>query len=312
MRRYHLVIVTALVGAIAACLMVRTPNASASSESVTYIPSQTAEARPSLIVAQAEPAPEGDAAAPAPAVENAPPNDPVLNEALAQEQEPAAPAPTSVGLTLVPNSGGEGLLIQDVDPNSAAADKGFAVGDTILEVNNQPVSSVADFEKAAALRIRDLDEDPAGSPSAGQLIRDARTDLVAAAKGDMRSANERLLANYLHTSRFEEHLDGFDAADDAREFFEMTSFPQAALAIRSASSRELENARQFLRSRHELVERARALLPTLPEAPQLVTEIFALIRTNFDTRSPDYDPDLLLVGLGPTLALLAAQGDKPH
>lgn len=63
-------------------------------------------------------------------------------------EEPAAPAPTSVGLTLVPNSGGEGLLIQDVDPNSAAAEKGFAVGDTILEVNNRAVSSVADFEKA--------------------------------------------------------------------------------------------------------------------------------------------------------------------
>ncbi|RYE48267.1 MAG: Do family serine endopeptidase [Hyphomicrobiales bacterium] len=66
----------------------------------------------------------------------------------APAEEPAAPAPTSVGLTLVPNSGGEGLLIQDVDPNSAAAEKGFAVGDTILEVNNQAVSSVADFEKA--------------------------------------------------------------------------------------------------------------------------------------------------------------------
>jgi hypothetical protein len=74
MRRYHLVIVTALVGAIAACLMVRTPDASASSESVTYI-------------AQTE-APKADAA---PVVEDAaPPNDPVLNEALAKEEEAAA------------------------------------------------------------------------------------------------------------------------------------------------------------------------------------------------------------------------------
>jgi hypothetical protein len=79
MRRYHLVIVTALVGAIAACLMIRTPDASASSESVT---------RPSLIIAQTE-APEADA----PAVGNsAPPEDPVLNEALAQEQKPASAA----------------------------------------------------------------------------------------------------------------------------------------------------------------------------------------------------------------------------
>jgi len=73
---------------------------------------------------------------------------PTEEQQQAPAEEPAAPAPTSVGLTLVPNSGGEGLLIQDVDPNSAAAEKGFAVGDTILEVNNQPVSSVADFEKA--------------------------------------------------------------------------------------------------------------------------------------------------------------------
>ena len=65
-----------------------------------------------------------------------------------QPDEPAAPAPTSVGLTLVPNSDGDGLLIQDVDQSSPAAEKGFAVGDTILEVNNQKVSSVADFEKA--------------------------------------------------------------------------------------------------------------------------------------------------------------------
>jgi serine protease Do len=64
------------------------------------------------------------------------------------EQDQSAPASTSVGLTLVPNSDGEGLLIQDIDQNSAAAEKGFAVGDTILEVNNQAVSSVADFEKA--------------------------------------------------------------------------------------------------------------------------------------------------------------------
>jgi len=65
-----------------------------------------------------------------------------------QPEEPSAPAPTSVGLTLVPNSDSDGLLVQDVDPASPAAEKGFAVGDTILEVNNQKVSSVDDFEKA--------------------------------------------------------------------------------------------------------------------------------------------------------------------
>jgi serine protease Do len=63
-------------------------------------------------------------------------------------------APTSLqsqGLTLVPNSGGDGgVLIQDVDPNSVAATKGFAVGDAILEVDNKPVDSPKAFQTAIA------------------------------------------------------------------------------------------------------------------------------------------------------------------
>jgi serine protease Do len=62
-----------------------------------------------------------------------------------------APAASSVGLTLVPNSDGSGgLLIQDVNPDSPAAEKGFAVGDAILEVDNKPVATVAEFESAIA------------------------------------------------------------------------------------------------------------------------------------------------------------------
>jgi serine protease Do len=68
----------------------------------------------------------------------------------AQPEEPAAPAPSSVGITLVPNSGGEGLLVQDIDPESIAAEKGFAVGDTVLEVDNQAVSTAQEFETAIA------------------------------------------------------------------------------------------------------------------------------------------------------------------
>jgi serine protease Do len=65
-----------------------------------------------------------------------------------EPEAPAAPASTSVGLTLVPNSDGEGLLIQEIDEASPAAEKGFAVGDSILEVNNQPVNTVEEFEAA--------------------------------------------------------------------------------------------------------------------------------------------------------------------
>jgi serine protease Do len=66
----------------------------------------------------------------------------------APKDEPAAPAPSSVGVTLVPNAGGDGVLIQDVDPESIAAQKGFQVGDTILSVDNKPVATADEFEKA--------------------------------------------------------------------------------------------------------------------------------------------------------------------
>ncbi|WDR02773.1 Do family serine endopeptidase [Devosia algicola] len=64
-------------------------------------------------------------------------------------QEEVAPAKSSVGLTLVPNSDGSGgLLIQNIDENSPAAEKGFAVGDAILEVDNKPVATLDEFEAA--------------------------------------------------------------------------------------------------------------------------------------------------------------------
>ena len=58
------------------------------------------------------------------------------------------PAPSSVGITLVPNAGGEGLLIQAIEANSIAAEKGFTVGDTILEVDNTAVATPEAFESA--------------------------------------------------------------------------------------------------------------------------------------------------------------------
>ena len=80
-----------------------------------------------------------------------------LEEDVAQAEENNAPTPpedirpteSSVGLTLVPNADGSGgLLIQEINPDSPVADKGFAVGDAILEVDNKPVSSLAEFEAA--------------------------------------------------------------------------------------------------------------------------------------------------------------------
>jgi serine protease Do len=61
---------------------------------------------------------------------------------------PDEPVPSSVGITLVPNANGGGLLIQDIDENSVAAEKGFAVGDAILEVDNTAVATAEEFESA--------------------------------------------------------------------------------------------------------------------------------------------------------------------
>ncbi len=66
----------------------------------------------------------------------------------AQPDQPASPAETSVGITVVPNGDGDGLLIQSIDEDSVAAEKGLTVGDAILEVDNTPVSSAKAFEDA--------------------------------------------------------------------------------------------------------------------------------------------------------------------
>ncbi|UXN73436.1 PDZ domain-containing protein [Devosia sp. A8/3-2] len=88
-----------------------------------------------------------------------------LNEQVAENEQntptppaPMAPSPSSVGITPVPNSDGSGgLLIRDIDADSRAASKGLAVGDSILEVDNKPVSSVQEFETALdAVKARGL------------------------------------------------------------------------------------------------------------------------------------------------------------
>lgn len=58
-------------------------------------------------------------------------------------------ATTSLGMTLVPNGDGSGgLLVQNVEPDSEAAQRGLATGDVILEVDNQPIASAGDFNTA--------------------------------------------------------------------------------------------------------------------------------------------------------------------
>jgi serine protease Do len=58
-----------------------------------------------------------------------------------------------LGLTLAPansvaGAGKEGVVVTDVDPKSAAAERGFKEGDVILEVAGKSVASVADVREA--------------------------------------------------------------------------------------------------------------------------------------------------------------------
>lgn len=82
-----------------------------------------------------------------------------LEEAAVAPDEPTAPTPpeavpeatTSLGITVVPNGDGTGgLLIQDVEPESEAAQRGLATGDIIMEVDNQEVATADQLNEAIA------------------------------------------------------------------------------------------------------------------------------------------------------------------
>lgn len=86
---------------------------------------------------------------------------------LAPGDEPEAMSPTSMedfGLTVLPSEDGNGVLVTDVVPESAAAQAGIAAGDIIREINNRPVTSAeevtqqidavkAQGRKAALVRV---------------------------------------------------------------------------------------------------------------------------------------------------------------
>ncbi len=64
------------------------------------------------------------------------------------------PVESSVGITVVPNDNGPGIVVQDVNQDSTAASKGLAPGDVIIETDGKTINSADDFEKAISA-VRD-------------------------------------------------------------------------------------------------------------------------------------------------------------
>ncbi|MBU1176177.1 MAG: Do family serine endopeptidase [Alphaproteobacteria bacterium] len=63
-------------------------------------------------------------------------------------QDIPAPVESSVGIALLPNADGDGLVIESVNENAIAASKGLIAGDIVLEADYKALASVDDFEKA--------------------------------------------------------------------------------------------------------------------------------------------------------------------
>jgi serine protease Do len=76
----------------------------------------------------------------------------------ASADQPAAPAKTDsladLGLTITKSENGKGLVVTDVDPSSAAADRGIQAGDIITAVNSTEVGSTDDVAKAMTEAVK--------------------------------------------------------------------------------------------------------------------------------------------------------------
>lgn len=96
----------------------------------------------------------------------------------ADDQQQESPDQTTsledFGLTVTRSDDGKGLVVTDVDPDSAASDRGIRAGDVIMAVNSAEVSDTQDVAKAIA------DAQKAGRKSVlVQLNRDDNNRFVA-------------------------------------------------------------------------------------------------------------------------------------
>jgi serine protease Do len=64
------------------------------------------------------------------------------------DSEPANGDKTALGVTVGPSRNGQGVVVQDVDPDGRAADAGIRSGDVIESVNRRTVTSVDELRSA--------------------------------------------------------------------------------------------------------------------------------------------------------------------
>jgi serine protease Do len=64
-----------------------------------------------------------------------------------EEQEPEATS-SDIGISVMSNADGEGLVVESVDPNGPAAGRGIAAGDVIEQANGGAVSAPEDLDAA--------------------------------------------------------------------------------------------------------------------------------------------------------------------
>jgi serine protease Do len=79
--------------------------------------------------------------------------EPLTDTVQKAEAKPAEAEPQKLadfGLTVIPNDKGDGVVVTDVDPDSAAAERGLSNGDVIVSVNAAAVKSSDDVAAAIA------------------------------------------------------------------------------------------------------------------------------------------------------------------
>ncbi|MGT2466397.1 PDZ domain-containing protein [Mesorhizobium atlanticum] len=78
------------------------------------------------------------------------------NDQNSKQTAPAAKPDTltALGLTVTKAEKGKGLVVTDVDPDSAAADRGIQPGDVITSINSAAVNSADDVNQAMADAVK--------------------------------------------------------------------------------------------------------------------------------------------------------------